>query len=185
MAWGKILCYIRVFAWKLGSLWRRQWDRNQIRSMHVKSRDRSRIVLREKSNCTGSTTVLANSRRSSGIRAARLSYSRLGQNEKVFALGLQWERCDPSLCKLKYSGKCLAAEGHLPTSFQKSECLFLKGNLSSASQSPTQASICTVFIRSKTPCLTGYNKPYVCVSHSIMSDSLRPHEVQPARLLCP
>ena len=25
----------------------------------------------------------------------------------------------------------------------------------------------------------------VCVSHSVMSDSLRPHGLQPARLLCP
>ena len=32
-----------------------------------------------------------------------------------------------------------------------------------------------------------WNQPlrYVCVSHSVMSDSLRPHGLQPARLLCP
>lgn len=113
MPWGKILCYIRVFACKLGSLWRRQWDRNQIRSMHVESREKSRIVLREKSNYTGLTTVLANSRKGSGIRAACLSYSRLGQNEKVFALGHQSlsysEKGMTVLCKQIFwevSGNC-------------------------------------------------------------------------------
>ena len=170
------------FACKLASLWRRHWDRNQIRSMHVKSRDRSRIVLREKSNCTGSTTVLANSRRSSGIGAACLSYSRLGQNEKVFALGHQSvgysEKGVTLLCaNWNILGSVWQLKDIFLHHFQKSECLFLKGNLSSASQSPTQANICTVFIRLKTPCLTEYNKAYVCVSHSIMSDSLRPHDV--------
>lgn len=99
--------------------------------MHVESRERSRIVLREKSNYTGSTTVLANSRRSSGIRAACLSYSRLGQSEKVFALGHQSvsysEKGMTLLSANKYSGKCLVAEGHLPTSLSEVRMSFLEG----------------------------------------------------------
>ena len=31
----------------------------------------------------------------------------------------------------------------------------------------------------------GERYPTVCVSHSVMSDSLRPHELQSTRLLCP